>query len=406
MNKDKDNPIVLVKENLAKYGFACFYTGPYPELIDGYRIRNIEMAVDGSTSSIQQFKIPEEFLISLPENIKIAEDKHFAIGLNPSAADLLKLLSKRAGWNQTEDDKEFLSSQDVGDLYIATYDINNRVIALGSGLVLPVNEDLSWIGMILVHPELRRQGIARSMMLACLDDARNVQKKSIIGLDATPMGKQVYDSLGFKDSFLIWRSILSTDLDRGNYYEYQIIPLDLGRVSEFLKKKNYEERIQIIRLLNKIPRSVNFMAESKNGIHGIIMSRPGRLKPFIGPLIADSPEVAQTLLLKALHYWKSGGFAEVFMDIPEQHTGKNSIFENSDFLKDSQNQKIPVKPVRSLMRMYQLISKEEIDAYSDHMDRTILKKAVEGYEKTFTFMEKERNVIAPIMYGTSGPEWS
>jgi hypothetical protein len=75
-------------------------------------------------------------------------------------------------------------------------------------------------------------------------------------------------------------------------------------------------------------------------------------------------------------------------------------------LKDSLKEQIPIKPVRLLMRMYQLISNAEIIEYSPDMDATVLIQTVDGYEKTAAFMEKERNVIVPIMYGTSGPEWS
>jgi len=407
MEKDQEKPILISSENLRIYGFACFYPEQVPELVKGYWHREVEIAVGGVIGpQVKKFRIPESLLINLSGTSKIVDDRHFSITSHDSEIEIIKLLSERAGWNQTFADLQSMISHGKGGIFIAYYNYLNHEFPLGSGVSFPVHEDLAWIGMILVHKELRRQGIARRMMRICLAHSRMVQKKSIIGLDATPLGKQVYDSLGFKDSFLIWRSIIQTDNEKGEFAETADIPFNLEEVQDYLVEKNYPERFQIVKLLGELQGSKNMMAISKNRILGFIMSRPGRLKPFIGPLIADSPEIANYLLREILHHWKGEGYKEVFMDIPEQHLGEDSVFKNSEVSTDSSQEHMLIKPVRSLMRMYQLISDVEISEYSQNMDETALQMAVEGYEKTRIFMEKERNDIVPIMFGTSGPEWS
>jgi GNAT superfamily N-acetyltransferase len=291
-----------------------------------------------------------------------------------------------------------------GGTFIANYSVKQQKMPLGSGVAFPVNDDLCWIGMILVHPELRRQGIAGSIMNQCLKHARLIQNKSIVGLDATPLGKQVYDSLGFKDSFTIWRSVINTSSVDGNNEsrDLSVIPFDLNSAKKYLQKVGYAERLGIMEILGSLPETKNFMVFESSDIKGIILSRPGRLKPYIGPLIADSSTVALILIQKALNYWKELDHEEVLMDIPAQHLN-DSIFINGDKSLDVDNHQIPVKPIRSFIRMYQLVFDAELlESPSD----PAMKKALNCHEETAVFMQKEKEEIVPIMFGTSGPEWS
>ena len=145
------------------------------------------------------------------------------------------------------------------------------------------------------------------------------------------------------------------------------------------------------------------MATSKDQVLGFVMSRPGRLKPYIGPLIANTPEVALSLLFEVLSFWNSSGYESVFIDIPEQHlTG--SIYLNVE--GPSNIQQIPVNPVRSLIRMYQLVTKQELEKSASLKTNLSIQKAFNHRDESTTFMKKEKNKIVPIMYATSGPEWS
>jgi len=408
---ESEDCIAITHDNISSYGFLCFHYKGEPIVLDNFWNRSVEISV-GDENRIQKFKIPEEYLIEISESGKIPESDHYKIGSTPASMETIKLLSERAGWNQTKEDLNSMIYHGQGGTFIASYNFQNQKIPLGSGVSFSVNTDLSWIGMILVHPELRRQGIARSIMNACLEHARLNQHKSIVGLDATPLGKQVYDSLGFKDSFAIWRSIINTGTKAINISGYGTESVILGSVKNYLEEKDATERWGIIELLNEIPGSKSIMARTSGRIKGFVMSRPGRLKPFIGPLIADSNEVALLLMQLALNYWKDLGYENVLMDIPEHHL-KHSIFFDEEKTPDSTNHQIQVKPVRPFIRMYQLVADDELK--EKPMDfkglelstsELALKKALDCYEKTSAFMAKEKQDIVPIMFGTSGPEWS
>ncbi len=409
--------ITLSIENLASYGFACFYNREESGVENEYWLREIELSV-GTKNKPQIIKIPKNLLVEISKENKIIKWGNYKINFNIPSIDPIKLLSERAGWNQTLADLQAMKAHRKNGYILAVYYHKDQGITLGSGLSLPVSVDMSWIGMILVHPELRRQGIARSIMNSCLIHARINQNKSIVGLDATEQGKQVYDQLGFKDSYKIWRSDISTNLEIQANQGVALKPLSLESIKSYLQRKNNEERFQIAELLDGLPNSKNIMAVSGGRVSGFVMSRPGRLKPFIGPLIADSDKVALSLLSHVLKHWKTMGFALAFIDIPEYHIGQGSIFIHEDHSSNpSKKPQFYIKKLRSFIRMYQLISESEGDknlqkalprqqAGMNKKSKIALNKAVEGYEKTMTFMEKERREILPSMYAIGGPEMS
>ena len=415
--KNHEKTIHLSIDTMSMYGFACFHYKEEPLLENNFWLREIVLSA-GEENKPQQIKIPKKLLVEISHEDKIVNSKNYKIDSNSAAVKPIKLLSERAGWNQTLADLDIINAHAENGYRLATYSHENQEIPLGSGLSLPVSDDMSWIGMILVHPELRRQGIARSIMNSCLEYARLIQNKSIVGLDATPQGKQVYDSLGFKDSYKIWRSDISTDFENDPVSMANPEPLELERIRKYLNRINNTERYQIVELLESLPGTKNIMVVSGGTVCGFVMSRPGRIKPFIGPLIADSNNIAISLLNHVLKHWKSMGHAHAFIDVPEYHIGERSIFTNEDDQSNSpKKSQFSINPLRSFVRMYQLISESELE---DNLQKSLprrqagmseetniaLKKAIDSYEKTLTYMEKEKRDIIPSMYAIGGPEMS
>jgi GNAT superfamily N-acetyltransferase len=400
--------ITLSTNNLSEYGFVCFYDKEDLHDANDFLIREIELASEaGKEKKLHKFKIPESLLIEISKDNKIVNSENYTINTIKSDLEPIKLLSERAGWNQTMEDLEAMNGLKNSGYQLATFHKENRDIPLGSGLSLAVSEDMSWIGMILVHPELRRQGIARSIMHSCLEHARLTQDKSIVGLDATPQGKQVYDSLGFKDSYKIWRANISTQVEHQSVQGLDLEPFSLELIKDYLNRQNNAERFQIVELLSNLQNSKNIMAVSDGVVSGFIMSRPGRLKPFIGPLIANSDHIAFSLLNRVLGHWNTIGFEVAFIDIPEYHIDRNSLFVNEDNTSLSVTKShFSIKPLRSFVRMYQLVSNAEEDGILQNFADGAWIKAKESYNKTLAYMDKEKNEILPTMYAIGGPEMS
>jgi len=118
------------------------------------------------------------------------------------AADRLRA---QAGWNQTPGDWERLLSWQPDGCFIADH-ADSRVA--GSATTTPFGDrtstSLAWLGMLLVDQALRRQGLGRALLAHAINwiESRNV---ATIGLDATPIGKTLYDQAGFADVYTLQR---------------------------------------------------------------------------------------------------------------------------------------------------------------------------------------------------------
>jgi GNAT superfamily N-acetyltransferase len=101
-------------------------------------------------------------------------------------------LSSIAGWNQTIDDWRFLLNEST-----ACYgeEIDGRIVATAS--LICYWRKLAWIGMVLTHPEFRRQGLARGLVTQLMERAEQLGVQTV-KLDATDEGQSLYESLGFR----------------------------------------------------------------------------------------------------------------------------------------------------------------------------------------------------------------
>lgn len=112
-------------------------------------------------------------------------------------------LNTLSGWNQTAADwNRFLDNSPRG-CFVMEHD--GKVV--GTATTICYENRFAWIGMVLVDPEYRNQGIGTELLrktIEYLADAHIVTMK----LDATPLGRPLYTKLGFVDEYEIERWIL------------------------------------------------------------------------------------------------------------------------------------------------------------------------------------------------------
>ena len=87
-------------------------------------------------------------------------------------------LKEAAGWNQTEADWRRLLLLQPNGCFAAVKD--GRVVGTTTTTIY---DELAWIGMVLVDPQHRRQGIAATLMNVALEYLNG--KVDTIKLDAT-----------------------------------------------------------------------------------------------------------------------------------------------------------------------------------------------------------------------------
>src|SRR5690625_1396381 len=99
-------------------------------------------------------------------------------------------LKEVADWNQLPEDWEFLLEAGSDGNLVAMLDGRPA----GTVTTLTYGDRFSWIGMVLVDPQMRRRGVGTRLLEAAIERAR---RHGDVLLDATPEGKLLYETLGF-----------------------------------------------------------------------------------------------------------------------------------------------------------------------------------------------------------------
>ncbi len=200
-------------------------------------------------------------------------------------------LKNLARWNQTEDDWRRLLALEPRGCFAAT--VGGRVVATTT--TTAYGRDLAWIGMVLVHPEYRRRGIATRLMRAALEYLRG-EKVATVKLDATPDGHQVYENLGFEFELLIerWsgvaRAAASSECTK---LDVTILP----EVFAFDRRAFGADRSELIELLARDATIALSISNGPNGqLNGYALARRGTAAAYVGPVVASDAATATALL--------------------------------------------------------------------------------------------------------------
>jgi GNAT superfamily N-acetyltransferase len=109
-------------------------------------------------------------------------------------------LRRLAGWNQTPEDWRRLLELEPEGCFLAEFEGE----LAGTVTTTSYGQAIAWIGMMLVHPKHRRQGIATRLMGQAIEYLRG-RGVRCIRLDATPAGYPVYERLGFVPEWTLTR---------------------------------------------------------------------------------------------------------------------------------------------------------------------------------------------------------
>jgi len=208
-------------------------------------------------------------------------------------ADGLKLCRK-AKWNQVESDWQIFLQQSPEAGMVATF--QDQIV--GTVTTIRYQEAFSWIGMVLVDPDFRRQGIGQELLQKAL---QLLQSEETVKLDATPQGREVYLKLNFVDEYPLSRlnRIAAQDL----FYPTTARAIqkeDLPFLSEFDSKIFGANRSSLLQWMWEKAPELAFLFEEESEIKGYVMGRYGHDFIHIGPVIAQNFSIAKELLIAAL----------------------------------------------------------------------------------------------------------
>ena len=225
-------------------------------------------------------------------------------------------LSMEAGWNQNAADwRIFL---DLGSA-VGLVDASDHLIATAA--TLPHAGRFAWISMVLVTVAQQRQGLARWLLRDCIE--RLTSRRLVPVLDATPAGHSVYIGLGFHDAWGMRRLVrrgqhasLPQTLAEGltvrrlDFTDWpQVIAYDAAIFGA-------DRSVLLRRLAERLPEAA-LIAERHGRLAGFLLGRDGRVMNQLGPLAAESDQVARALLS---HAFAAVAFP-VAIDVPDRHAG-------------------------------------------------------------------------------------
>ncbi len=272
-----------------------------------------------------------------------------------------------AGWNQTAADwQRFLALAPEG-CFVAEW---NGVPA-GTATTIEYGRDLAWIGMVLVEANFQRRGIGTALLKQCLD---HLQQRGVrcIKLDATPLGKKLYDTLGFKDEFGLRRwerpapppsdllrktepqSVSGTGSERSCTSSWPISSENppVVRDSDVWPKQDLLRGQRVDQLdhaafgapRTALRQSLEALSPAATKVEtdtvtlGYGMVRPGSRSMYLGPIVARSSRVGCQIVENLLARLEG---KPVFWDIPDDNHAAVSLAMELGF-----------NPQRPLTRMY------------------------------------------------------
>jgi GNAT superfamily N-acetyltransferase len=242
--------------------------------------------------------------------------------IDASQCEAVWPLSVEAGWNQNVADWRFMLGAGRG---FGCRGADGKWQA--SSLVLPLGRKLAWISMVLVTEARRRSGLGSALLKHCIDDVR--ASGAVAGLDATEFGRPIYLPLGFHDLYRVPRWHL------GQAPEATIAPpegvtlrpvtiADVAGLAHYDRPMSGMERPTILAHLATRQPGLAWLAETSSGkVAGFVLGREGRVATSIGPVLADTEDIALALIARAMTSTR----APFVIDVPDRHKNLRTWLE-------------------------------------------------------------------------------
>ncbi|MBK9314501.1 MAG: GNAT family N-acetyltransferase [Acidobacteria bacterium] len=213
-------------------------------------------------------------------------------------------LCRAAHWNQTGRDWELFIKLSPQGCRVA---LRNEYV-IGTVATVCYEDRFSWIGMVLVDPAERGQGIAGSLMAEAMNALKDMPSTR---LDATPAGHAVYRKLGFVDEYTLSRMEVVADRRDFGCSGNPGRPMterDLPDVAIFDRDVFGADRHVILEWMFDGAPEYAWITEERGRITGYAFGRHGFNFEQIGPVVALDQQDARHLVAACLSQGKDKRF--------------------------------------------------------------------------------------------------
>lgn len=204
-------------------------------------------------------------------------------------------LKEAAGWNQTEDDWRLLLEL----LPEGCFSLEQAGRVIATSTAAPYGNHFGWVGMMLVDPRERRKGHGTTLLheaVSCLEE-----RGLVVALDATPVGKTLYDRHDFRDLLGLerWTGVVGPGFEPhpgcsalGTGDVEAVLDLDLEAFGA--------DRSRLLRGLLALPGASGLLFREGGSVEGYLLARPGSRFGYIGPWVCRTAKAARALWETAL----------------------------------------------------------------------------------------------------------
>lgn len=220
-----------------------------------------------------------------------------AHGIRTARADDLARcaeLSQQAGWNQGEADWRRLYELNPRGCFV----LEDRGRIVGSTVTTRF-ESVTWVSMVLVDQACRGRGFGGLLVRHAVDDAAGAGATSI-RLDATPLGRPLYEKLGFEPDYELVRYVGQPSTAAATEAEEPARPVTAAaEVFALDRSVTATSRAALLERLCDPADDRALVIADDAGVRGYIAWRPGRTAWQIGPAVATDAVAGQSLLSAA-----------------------------------------------------------------------------------------------------------
>ena len=241
----------------------------------------------------------------------------------------MKKLCASVHWPYTLMDIERLYRLEPRGWFCATVSGKYAGQAMGLGI-----ESLGCVGIVIVHQNFRRQGIATALTRAALDYLGEKGIKTI-KLDATPEGFGIYEKLKFRPEFAVCHYVrVPATLMASPQARDGVESLNtsgMGAVSQWDRKYFGVSRFDILQAL--LRDSEGFVLNEGRKVCGYAMVKPMDYENgyWLGPWVAEDQASAERILQHVLQRF---GRAELRVGVLESNPSAEHLLKKHGFKVD------------------------------------------------------------------------
>ncbi|MBI1763104.1 MAG: GNAT family N-acetyltransferase [Acidobacteria bacterium] len=218
-------------------------------------------------------------------------------------------LCRASRWNQVRRDWELFLRLSPQGCRVAVRD--ERVIGTVTTVRYP--QRFSWIGMVLVDPAERGQGIGTQLLREAF---AVLHAEPCLRLDATPAGYPVYRKLNFVEEYRLSRlEAAQFKPEVGKNPAQPLRAADFAEVCALDEPAFGAPRRVLLEWLWAGAPELAWIVRRGAALAGFVCGRHGFNFTHLGPLVAVDEETARQLVAACLHRHMG---APVILDVPQQ----------------------------------------------------------------------------------------